>query len=961
MAYENIEITNPNFCLTPQAGTFGTINTDDITTRFVVKNTTGGLVKDYTLSSNILNELVSVEYVGPLNLPGPIDNVTYFTLEKVPDYAWGVPLGTSSRCIIKRWELNVSFSLLSLKQQIIKYTTGNYYYDVSSLSVEHYHRGFLNPNQGGISYLDINGSSRVESSIKLFLGPSTDADNIGATETVTVSYVNGDRVYLNSNINYQYVAGDPITFYNNIYIVSSKGYGGVSTQGTIFKLDSSTGSLKEFTTSGEYVNVTGAKWSTMMESIALINNTQLLFVRPYDSYLNWRSPFLNNVTDGDGDSFTVSDIVFDNYNVYKLAKEAMYKQAGGDKVSWVWETYNYQQDSLLPYTNNVTIYTSKSVLIPPNLTVTLYIQVRDQFGVGLRDVNLNLYKDGADMGAEFDPLNGQTITDINGEATIDYTSGGLLDGVTEITIRADKSSPYTGSEYVWNKIRIQGVVSVSIDLSNGALVQNKEKSGDIGLVQIHDPYKNTHYKRLTGSSASELETTVPCIYTINYSYFTSPGGGWRLGGSFSSEYYPWFVLPPPAEREDGPSLGGGTYLWEPWVGPPSEGIIDYPYPRPNIIFSLIDFTQKQISDGYDEVKALIIKQPRNFLAYYQDDDLSIEDGVPPRSYLTQKLVADHGLQLSQLKLSKHTHYVNGQPQTELFTNVNLDQFIFVEDAVPKFWSSKNPREAYIWIRLRPFAFNLDGTTLRFYIREVYTENGVNYDTNYYEVTSLGTITYFDAGGGLLGVEFMYQPIQIFHHNAIVYVHLEIYDTAPDPNYIYVNYWFKIIPDFNSPYLLNMDPDREENYVPIDKNIYFEIKDDGAGIDINSLEVFLNSRIIIPTDIIKVSDYHYKITCGMSYDLQFDKSYMVGVKVSDISENRNVLRDSYRFFTVESSEPWFTGFDPRLCKRGMPRFTDVSFLVLGNGHGVDEDTIRLQVADKDVIDKSNILPIIYRVS
>jgi len=208
---------------------------------------------------------------------------------------------------------------------------------------------------------------------------------------------------------------------------------------------------------------------------------------------------------------------------------------------------------------------------------------------------------------------------------------------------------------------------------------------------------------------------------------------------------------------------------------------------------------------------------------------------------------------------------------------------------------------------------------------------------------------------------MYQPAQIFHHNAIVYVDLEIYDIAPDPNYIYIDYWFKIIPDFNSPYLVNLDPDREENYVPIDKNIYFEIKDDGAGIDIDTLEVFLNSRIIAPTNIEKVSDYHYKIICNISYDLQFGKSYMVGVKVSDVAENRNYLRDSYRFFTSESSEPWFTGFDPRLCKRGMPRFTDVSFMVLGNGHGVDEDTIRLQVADRDVTDKSNILPIIYRVS
>jgi len=308
MAQENIRITNPNFCLTPQAGTFGTINTDEVTTRFTVKNTSGGLVNDYTLSSNILNYVVAVEYVGPINLSGPIDDVTYFTLERLSD----------SMCIIKRWELDVSFSLLNLKQQIIKYTTGNYYYDVSGMGVEHYHRGFSSPNQGGISYLDINSSVRIETGFKLFLGPSNDVDNLNATEIVTVSHVTGNRVYLNGNIQYQYITGDQITFYNNIYLSSLLGYGGVSTQGTIFKLDAYTGSLKEFTTSGEYVNVTGAKWSTITESMAVVNVNQLLFVRPYDSYLNWRSIFLNNVSDNNKDSFPVYDIVFDDYNIYKL-------------------------------------------------------------------------------------------------------------------------------------------------------------------------------------------------------------------------------------------------------------------------------------------------------------------------------------------------------------------------------------------------------------------------------------------------------------------------------------------------------------------------------------------------------------------------------------------------------------------------------------------------------------------
>jgi hypothetical protein len=824
------------------------------------------------------------------------------------------------------------------------------------MGVEHYHKSFYDAHQGGISYLDINSSVRIETGFKLFLGPSTDSDNIGATETVTVSYVSGNRVYLNSYTNYQYVAGDPITFYNNIYLISKMGYGGVSTRGTIFKLNAYTGSLKEYTTGGVYTDVTGAKWSTMTESIAAINDTQLLFIRPYDSYFNWRSMFLGNTQASDVDVFLVYDVIFDNYNIYKLMRYVTLRDDNGAKTTYFWSTYNYQQDSLLPYTNNVTIYTDKAQLIGQTQTTTLNIQVRDQFGVSLRDVNVNLYRDGGDTGSLFDPLNAQAITDINGEASIDYTSGALYTGLTDIQVKVDKSSPFTGSEYVWNLIRLGSEIEKVNVIDGGGLFQYLEHVDSGCGRQLYDPYKNVHYKR--GELGTEID--VPPVYLTGHSFFTAAGGNWVEcdPGQFNDICWPWFALPSGTLRLDKPNTGCS---WAFDFGPPKYETEHGFFPTPHRITQPDDFTQKDSGGSVKEHKAGRIKQLWWFWIYKSVTSGLLEDGVPLHVSARQFADAEFDLQLSQLKLSKHTYYVDGSPVDELIANVNLDQFIFVEDAVPKFWSEKNPRETYIWIRLRPFAFNLDVTTLSFYVREVYTENDIYYDTYYYEVTNLGTITYFDAGGGLLGVEFMYQPAQRLHHNAIVYVHIEIYDTAADPNYIYTDYWFKVIPDFNSPYLVNLDPDREEDYVPIDKNIYFEIKDDGAGIDINTLEVFLNSRIIAPTSVIKISNYHYQVTCDVPYILQFGKSYMVGVKVADVSENCNVLRDSFRFFTAESSEPWFTGFNPKLCKRGMPRFTDVSFAVLGDGHGVDEDTIRLQVADQDVTDKSNILPIIYRVS
>ena len=91
------------------------------------------------------------------------------------------------------------------------------------------------------------------------------------------------------------------------------------------------------------------------------------------------------------------------------------------------------------------------------------------------------------------------------------------------------------------------------------------------------------------------------------------------------------------------------------------------------------------------------------------------------------------------------------------------------------------------------------------MREVWTEDEIHHDSGYYDVVELyGPLTdfedsldrsagckldnevcihYFDAGGGALGFEFLYRPPERFHHNAIVYIHIEVYDVAPDPNRI----------------------------------------------------------------------------------------------------------------------------------------------------------------------------------
>lgn len=988
MAYENIEIQYPNFCLTPQQDVIATVDTSVATTIVRFKNTGGGLVVDYTLSSNIppANELLAIEYVGPLNLGDFEDGLTFFTLEKE----------NSTTCHIKRWEMDTGINQLELKQTITKTTAAGIYYDALGFAVEHYKRSFDFNQPAGQIYLEINSTSRLQAGDILLLGPSTDADNIGAFENVTVDHISGNKVYLTavSGTQYDYVDGDEINFFNNIYLISNRGYLGDARYGNIIKLGAYSGTVKEYTTAGEYKKITGARWHTGSSSIASIMTSQLVFIRPYDSYLNWRSMFLNNIEGANKNYFEIYDVVFDENTIYKLALKTIRKDDNGNVTTITWTNYNFQQDSFLPYTQNVTIYMDKQTIVGPG-SANIYVQVRDQFGVGLLDVNVNLYADdiNAHPGFTFDPLNGQAITDSNGEAIIGYNYTPPTDeddAPSTILVRADKSSvASTGSFYCWNELIIYSENKSNITLDEGDVRQIFTNGlSDINegrLKQLVTPFKIERYER----TGNDLVITVPDYYLICLSNFGTPGGDWVDGNSYDPVRMPWFRKTPP--RTDGPAdFGGPTWDcigYDPPAGEPigTHCIQNYSL-KAHFIKQLLEFTQFGVPHDYylrDDPKPelnkntsrpLRLPQPKWYWSYEEvaGQGQDLEDGAPISNKLFQYKEILSNLQISQLKLSRHTHYVDGDPYRYLFTNVSLDQFIFVEDADPAFFSYKNPIETDIWIRLRPFAYNLDGATLKFYIREVWTEGVNTYDTGYYDVAGDGTITYFDAGGGLQGIEFLYDPPVDFHYNSIVYVHIEVYDEADDPNYIYTDYWFTLIPDYNAPYLENLSPDREEDQVNTNTNLYFEIKDDGAGVDISTLEVYLNSRIIyhnsyaethpelnLNTTITEINIHHYTVSIDIPYDLYYDKEYTVRVFVSDISPDVNTLNDSYRFYTRASNAPIFVGFDPALCKRGLPRFTDVSFIVLANGNGVDRETIRLQVHDRDVTNQTTSLPIIYR--
>lgn len=890
MAYENLQLAHPNFCIGPQSGTFCSINQSSVQTTLEVKNDTGALITTFTLSSSILSTLVGFEYVGPRNLTSILNGLTFFTAERV----------SSSSMIIKRWETYVPNLTLNLKQQIVKSSTGNYRYDSLSTSFEYYSRSFSNHNQGGINYLDMANVSKVVPGTRLFLGPSTDADNIGATETAIVNYVSGNRVYLVSNLTYQYLIGDAITFYNKAYVFSNLGYNGDVTKGSLFQLNALTGSIDNVLFDGLYRKISTSKWCPYMGSIGAAADNNLIFINPYNYFNNIRSLNMNNLEDDKITTIPIKDIVFSDTAMYKLMRKINLRSDSGSETTTSWSSYNYQADTLLPYTNCVHLYGTRTRAIGGNDTLTINVKVIDQFGVGLLGVAVLVSRVDGDTLSEFDPLDGQITTDANGEATIDYISGMAYTGITNIKARASGGSPNTGSQYVWEQLSIVSTISESDDLH----VYQQYASGTFSMFAYI-------VKQITNNWL--LDKSLFCK-----TYFTYPGGDWVNPSSYASQVATY--LPSlPVGYQDGP-----VQSFTGWQTPESPGLNN------------------------------LLSQVPLFSAEGAAKQVTAFESINDR--LRQIANASDDLRVSQLKMAHHTNWVDGVAYTDLFTDVSINQFVFVEDSIPIFWSEKNPKGTDIWIRLRPYAFDLNPATLKFYMKEI-SHDG---NTGFMDMESYLSMSTFDAGGGLIGLDITCEPPNEFHHNGVVYVKIEVYDIAPDPNFIWTEYWFGIIPDYKFPYLDNLNPSREQDNVSVDSDIYFEIKDEGTGVDMSTFEMTVNSVLVSPS-ITRISDYFYSINYTPPANFSFNKEIIVNVKVADSSSNANYLNNSYRFYTASSSSIWFTDMVPGQCKRGLSPYSSVRFLVLGGGNGVDRDTIRVQILERDKTSESSVVPVIYRVS
>ena len=994
MSYENINLLYNKFCRGPLPGSLCSVSFSNPSRPSLnILSQTGGIIQSFDILGGLdRNMLLSFEYVGPDKLDYIINDSFFYTLEKI----------NKSRCLFKIFKFDTVFGNLSLFHQKIFSDFGNYSFDVNSMCVEYHSTTFSKHSDRWVDSIYLNNVDRLREGDVIFVGPSNDPEYVGKYDVVKVEYIirSEKRVFITPTIQNQYIIGDRVTFSPSYYFFNNTGISGDTSTGSVLRIDTRTDAIINRDTKKIYQRVKGAVWSSFLNCIGMLFDSNIIFCNPYNYYINVRSMFLNNFERFKRDFYNIYDIVFMDDVCFKLSDTVTYKDDSGEFHTYYWEKdkvkyYNFQRQTMIPFVNTLSMSCGNSYLPGYNRYTTLNLKAVDQFGVGLRDVNLLCNIESGGQQSRLNPLSGHAETDINGNATMGFITHSGNDEAT-IRVRTIEGSSYSGSVNVFARTTIWNEVDYG---GNKGSIRQIPNFVSCNQPTINNP-SNYVLKQAFRLNAHYYE---PVMWLDLHSFFTSPGGNWLpawstrknsniLRSRINIDKYLWFLQGTGGQHglnvfDDGDSMGFeiGKRVEGSFNTAPTKGLSPGSIPR--YICNRLTTTLRNNVKTYlltgKEVCSHHIQPPTIRSRDYDsttwwfdlkdpwvdwfDDSFFDPDGsfysksiIIPNYPLPRKSVhtkeEKNDMRMSQLYHSLHTYFVDGVFSEHMLTHVRIDQFIFVQDARPAFYSHKNPVFTDIWLRLRPFASSLNAETLRMRIRKVSRFN----DSGIVDITDQLRIEAFDAGSSLEGLEVTYDPEELFEYNSIVYVYLEVYDFAG--NLIKIDYWFTLIHDYRIPYILNMSPNRLESGVDPNTTVYFEVRDDETGIDIDSLAVTVNTKVVFPQRVDKLSDNHYIIEYTPPIPFMYGTSVDIGVFVGDRAFQKNWLRDGYNFYIVSSASVGLIGFEPRPCIHGVNRYYDVSFIAIDLGAGVDKSKLRLQVSEIDLTNNqnTNILPIIYRV-
>lgn len=816
--------------------------------------------------------------------------------------------------IIRKWSLDALNNRLVLKQTYVKDSTDTDWISSKNFCVEHYFTSLTTSSAAHSEELQLANVEGLVKYDRLLLGPSSDVDNLNSFEEVYVHEVIGNTVRIKNDSYiapiYDYVSGNSVTIFKNIVVLSeaepeldSYGIrtGFINNKGILYKYNNVSGEKVSKDFNAIFDSVIASDWNSYYGTLSFIKGNNLIHYSLANTEV-MRSQAIDNVYPVSNEVIPIYSLSFNDVAIYKFQKSILKRDDTGAYNLLTWSTYNFSKDTLVPFTYSVACTVSDNINFIGG-AIYLYLHIRDQFGVGLINKNVWVSADitNGDPDGSVLPLDGYLVTDADGYCTLRYFSGYNYSGKMSLSVKVDGANISYGSAYVNSKISFY-------QLNNFFAESSLYTLPDIASSN------NVCTKAETEGGVS-VRPILSCMFPENR---LADEGAWQG----YPNVVPVVVIPALISTIFTPFFHKQTFYKDP------PQIFKDVYTT-NLLFSSTD-NPAVIENIGNQVGA-------NFLG---------------KVALSQPLsqVASSKQNVSINYISRHITYGNS-------ANVEINQFSFISEAVPAMWSDKNNVDTYIWIRLRPFASNLNPSTFKIKLREVSYAG----DTDWYDVTDLGTISVFDAGAGLSGIDFIYYPTNVFKYSAIVYVSIEVYDTSSFPNLMEVNYWFKLIADYKSPFLDNLVPSLEAIDVSLNTGVSFDLLDSGEGVDLSTLLVYVNNRLV-DVDVLEFTPGNYHVVCKLNTKFYYGQKVTVLVDVKDRSLNANRLYDGWSFYCIESSGPWIDRYSvvPLPCSLGIEKDQQVNIQVYAtNMAGLDVDSIKLDIGGKQ---RSIILtPIIYRVS
>ncbi|MCF7919021.1 MAG: tandem-95 repeat protein [Candidatus Cloacimonetes bacterium] len=210
----------------------------------------------------------------------------------------------------------------------------------------------------------------------------------------------------------------------------------------------------------------------------------------------------------------------------------------------------------------------------------------------------------------------------------------------------------------------------------------------------------------------------------------------------------------------------------------------------------------------------------------------------------------------------------------------------------------------------------------------------------------------------IGYQVTILPYHPFNYNTLVTVLINATATDSIPMSPY-SYNFRTINDVIPPSISAWDPHDVQTDVPVDTDIYFQIKDLRSGVDTTSVQVMIDSVMYDPTH---DSFVYGDVPDGYSVTITpppFGSEQLVNISITGADNLGNTVYNSYSFTTeitsADSTAPFLWDINPDNGAVNIPLSGEyISFYVFDSDPGVDMSTIRLRKNGVNVTSSATIV-------